>query len=68
MKISIKAEDDFSEDCVVGLSNDDMDNSNFVTLELSQSGKQTEFIDISVEELYQAVKVFENIRLNNLPE
>ena len=68
MKISLKAEDDFSEDCVIALSNDSMDNSNFVTLETLHEGKETEFFDISVEELYQAIQVFENIRINNSPK
>lgn len=66
MKIILKVDDDIDSELDFVLTDEDLDNPNFVELLLTdKDGDITKSIMISVEDLYRAVAVFEGIRLDN---
>lgn len=59
MTITIKVTDENSEkDIDLTLSNDDMNNANYVTLRVGEV-----LVDVPVQDLYQAMALFENMRV-----
>lgn len=63
MEINLKASTDMREDAEIIFLNENLGNENFVEIMLPQG---EEAVTVSVEELYQAALVFENIRKSHL--
>lgn len=65
MKIVIQAEDDLDKSTQISLTDEDLDNFNYVDLEVIKEGGVFESLTVSVEDLFRAVEVFNKIRLDN---